>query len=101
MATFLVTPRMSPALAARIEQSVRGARARGGRRHGAVLAPRHVFFLRLALASFGVALVLSAALLRHHGQQELETARASLLAAVRDRGASLGGGGIPRAEVGG
>jgi hypothetical protein len=89
MATLLVTAKMSPELAARIEDSVRGTRASRGRRHGAVLAPRHVFFLRLGLAAFTAAVVVSFAMFHRRAELELDGVRASLLGTVRDRGASL------------
>ncbi len=86
MATFLVTAKMSPELAARIEASVGGGR---GRRQGAVLAPRQVLLLRLGIAVLVISLASSFVVFRRRGQAQLEQARAALVDGARVRGGSL------------
>ena len=90
MPTFLTTPKMAPALAARIEDSVRG------RRQGGVAKPARarVAVHLVTLVRFGVPLCIAAmvATLVHFVRQEraeLERARSSLLSAVQTESASL------------
>jgi hypothetical protein len=90
VATFLTTAKMAPELAARIEDSVRGRRgsttgkpARGG------FAPLLVSGIRIASALAVVAAIATVLHFRHQDRLELESARASLLEAVRARSASL------------
>lgn len=73
---------MSPALAARIEASVRGRRGGSG---GAVAFRRFVSWFRLIVLVFVVAAVGSLVRMRHRNQRELERARDALLVEVRAR----------------
>jgi hypothetical protein len=87
MASFLTTEKMDPALAARIEASVRGRRHQPVRR--AALAPRLV-----AVARFAVVLVVAVALVafvrvRRRDRREHSLAREALLSTVRAEAASL------------
>src|SRR5262245_28234753 len=71
---------MSPALAARVEASVRGKRA----------APRRMTaLLRVAIVLLVVAVVISFFSFRRREGQRVETERAALLAAVRVQSGSL------------
>jgi hypothetical protein len=98
MATFLTTSKMDPALAARIEASVRGRDRKPGAPR---LAPRFV-----SIARFGLALVVALGIYtvvtgRQRGRRELERTRGALLDAVRTQGASLTpeeSGSVSRAE---
>ncbi len=85
MATFLTTRKMHPELAARIDASVRGRKKRAGRS----LGPRMIAFARFT----GVALVVIAAVavirVRRRNHDELEGARAALLASARARSEPL------------
>jgi hypothetical protein len=87
VATFLTTPKMSPALAARIEASVRGRRGRP-----AALAPRLVSIARLGVVAFIVLVVVMLMRLQKQDRDALEGARASLLDAVRAESSQLAGG---------
>jgi hypothetical protein len=89
MGTFLTTPRMPPALAARVDASVHGTRnspvdAGRSRWH-----PRWVALARVVLTLAFVALVCGVVVLRRRDRRELERTRASLLEAVRAASASL------------
>lgn len=86
MGTFLTTSKMHPALAARIEASVRGRRRRAP---GASLAPGLVSAARLAVVAIVVAGILAVVLGQRRDRRALETARAGLLEAVRRQSASL------------
>jgi hypothetical protein len=85
MATFLTTSKMNPALAARVESSVRGRRARPGaaRVRRVVALARLVLLLTVAFGIYG------AVTTRRRTQRELERARAELLDTVRGHAASL------------
>jgi hypothetical protein len=82
--TFLVTSRMSPALAARVEASVTG-RASSPRSAGR----RLVAVARFVGLGFVAAAVLSFVAARRRAGGELETARAALLADVRAHASAL------------
>lgn len=86
MATFLTTAKMDPALAARIEASVRGRTSKPG---GPVLSPRVVSIVRLGLLLGVAAFVYSVIGVRTRDRQELERTRTELLDAVRKESASL------------
>jgi hypothetical protein len=90
MATFLTTSKMDPALAERIEASVRGQKgSRTARRTLAARARRIVSLARLVFvltAVFGVYTVVAG---RREARRALERSRAALLETVRERGASL------------
>lgn len=85
MATFLTTSKMDPALAARIDASVRGRR----KRPGSTIAPRVVAVLRVAAFGAIVALVGWFVTTRSHERRDVEQARATLLDDVRQKSASL------------
>lgn len=99
MATFLTTSKMDPALAARIEASVRGKDAKPGAPRR--LPPRVVSLARAALVivvALGVYTVVSG---RRRDRAELERARADLLSAVERESAWLtpaDRGAVTRAE---
>ncbi|HEY6560627.1 MAG TPA: hypothetical protein VI072_25280 [Polyangiaceae bacterium] len=79
MPSFLVTRKMSPELAARVQASVEGRRAAPG----ATLAPRSISLLRLMLlAVIGCALV-GYFVARRRADDQLERDRAALLERVR------------------
>ncbi|HQY61698.1 MAG: hypothetical protein IPF92_16935 [Myxococcales bacterium] len=84
MPTFLVTSRMSPALAARVEASVTGRSSspRAAGRRLVALAR----FVGLGVVAFAVVSLVAA---RRRAGSELEIARAALLADVRAHAASL------------
>ena len=86
MATFLTTSKMDPALAARIEASVRGRRRKSS---GATLSPRLVAVFRFAIILGAVVMTCSFAIARRHDRREIDGTRAALLATVHDRSASL------------
>lgn len=98
MASFLITSKMDPALAARIEASVSGRRNRPG---AARISRRLVAVVRLGLVlvvAFGIYSFVS---VRRREHQEIERTRAALLDAVRARSASLTAsekGSVGRAE---
>jgi hypothetical protein len=83
MPTFLVTRKMAPALAARVEASVRGRRkkevAKSGRRVVAVA--------RFAVVALIVGIVCTVAYARRRDRQQLQRARAALLGDVRAKSA--------------
>jgi len=85
MPTFLVTRNMSPALAARVQAAVSGARSGGARRNGR---------LKAALRLLSVLLVLGAALgslhVRRERAQRLERERAELLGELSRHASGLG-----------
>lgn len=86
MGSLLITSKMDPALAARIEASVRGRRNKPGARR---IAPRFVAVARLGLVlavAFGIYAFVS---VRRRERQEVERSRAALLDSVRAQGASL------------
>jgi hypothetical protein len=85
MPSFLVTRKMSPELAARVQASVEGRRAAPGAR----LAPRAISLFRFALVATIVTAVVWFALSRHRARQHLESERAALLDRVRRQSASL------------
>ena len=87
MASFLTTPKMDPALAARIEASVRG-------RHrltaaGATMPPRLVAVLRFAFVLGVVVLTCWFAIARRQDRREIDGTKAALLASVHGRAATL------------
>jgi hypothetical protein len=86
MGTFLTTSKMAPALARRIETSVRGRRAASG---GGVIRLRLASWFRLGALLGFVAAVASFVHLRHRNSEELERARMQLLARIHDHAASL------------
>ena len=86
MPTLLVTRKMSPALAARVAASVSGRRAAAG----AVLAPRSLSLLRLAVLATIAGAVSWLVLARQRAVGQLEAERAELLAHVRREAMSLG-----------
>lgn len=79
MATFLRTRKMSPALAARVEASVRGAQAIGQN----ALAPRLIATFRLALLFAIVSLAAWLVSWRQGSKERLEQDREGLLQEVR------------------
>lgn len=79
MATFLTNAKMAPALAARIETSVRGRRSGSG---GTVALRRFVSGFRLVLLVFVVAAIASVVRMRHRNKVELERARDALLSRI-------------------
>lgn len=81
MATLLVTSKMDPALAARVEASVRGQRHKTV--EGRAVRPRLVSLARFAVALVAIAVVASFLFARRRDHDELDRARASLLATVR------------------
>lgn len=84
MGTFLTTPRMNPALANRVRESIRR-----GRSNGARASRRWTAAFRLA-ALAGIALaVISLSVLRQRENDQLEQARRSLLDAVTEKRAEL------------
>jgi hypothetical protein len=85
MPTFLTTRKMSPALAARVEASVRGRRP--GMRASSGL--RLVSLLRLAGIALIVGLTCWLLLQRRRAQQELEQERGDLIERVRRESAGL------------
>ena len=84
MATFLTTSRMSPALAARLEASVRGRRGRA-----VVSRTWVVSVVRLGVAAAVLAIVGGVAWARHRATTELEAERAALLGQVRGESDAL------------
>lgn len=79
MPSFLVTRRMSPELAARVQASVEGRRAVPG----ATLGPRAISLFRLAILAVIACALVALFLARRHADQELERERALLLERVR------------------
>src|SRR5882724_3109623 len=86
MPTLLVNPKMSPALAARIEASVAGRRGQPGRRFA---APRLMSIVRLGLVAAVALVVIGVVVVRRSEQQALERDRATLLASVQKESATL------------
>jgi hypothetical protein len=86
MPTFLTTSKMDPALAARIEVSVRG---RDRKAAGATLPPRLVAVVRFAVVLGAVIATCSFAMARRHDKREIDGTRAALLANVHGRAATL------------
>jgi hypothetical protein len=102
MGTFLTTPKMAPALAARVEASVRGKRGEANARGDSRWAPRLVSLVRLALVLGVVAVVAFVVLARRQERRDLERARAALLDVVRSESAALSAddlGAVARAEA--
>lgn len=86
MPTLLVTSRMNPALAARVEASVTGRKTKSARASSLrriVAVARVVIVLTLAFAIY------SAVTVRRAAQRDVERTRAQLLESVRVRGESL------------
>jgi hypothetical protein len=81
MATFLTTRRMHPALAERVEASVRGKRAKPGRRLVAIV--------RFAVALLVVGVAAAFLLLRRQEKQGIEHERSAILAKVRAHSSTL------------
>jgi hypothetical protein len=79
IATLLVTDKMSPALRARIEASVRGHRGKPGRRG----APSLMGLLRLSLVVCFVLAISTFVMARRRAAAELESDRANLLERFR------------------
>jgi hypothetical protein len=86
MATFLTTRKMDPALAARIEASVRGAR---GEAQESRWAPRLVSLVRLGIVLLVAGVIAFVVLARRQERRELEASRAALLETVRSKSATL------------
>lgn len=87
MPTLLTSSKMHPALATRVEASVRGRRqVKGGGRR---LTPRLVSLARLALLVVVVGAVASFLVARHDDERDRARRRAQLLADVRAHAASL------------
>lgn len=86
MATFLTTTKMDPALAARIEASVRGRKRRSG---AARTSPRLVALLRVGVVVLIAFVALSVVGARRRAREEIERSREALLAAVRPHAISL------------
>lgn len=84
MGTFLTTPKMAPALAARIESSVRGRRIVPGG-----TAPRVVSVVRLGVIATIIVCASMLVINRYREHQALERARAALLDTVRTQAATL------------
>jgi hypothetical protein len=83
--TLLTTPKMAPALAARIESSVRGRRNSPGG-----TAPRVVSVVRLGVVAAIVLLAWTLVIVRYREHRAIERTRAALLDTVRKHAASLG-----------
>lgn len=86
MASFLTTSRMDPALAARIEASVRGRKRKPG---GPLLSPRLVALVRVGIVLAIAFVGYSVAGARRRDRLEIDKARSSLLDAVRVQSTSL------------
>ncbi|MBX3203473.1 MAG: hypothetical protein KF764_00330 [Labilithrix sp.] len=90
MATFLTTSKMDPALAARVEASVRGQRgAPRARARVSGRSRRIVSILRVVLVLTVAAGIYNIVVGRRERARALENARASLLESARASGASL------------
>ncbi|MEO6573853.1 MAG: hypothetical protein ABIP89_08440 [Polyangiaceae bacterium] len=85
MGSFLTTPKMSPALAARVEASVRGRR-----HHPGGAAPRMVSLARIGSLSAITLLIGSLVVSHYQEHQALERSRTALLDTVHAQAASLG-----------
>lgn len=79
MPSFLVTRKMSPELAARVQASVEGRRAAPG----ATLAPRSISVLRLTLLAVIACALVGYFVARRRADDQLERDRAALLERVR------------------
>jgi len=86
MATFLVTPRMNPALAARIDASVRGRRKRPG---ASGIGPLLIGVARVVAVVAVVGLAFAIVATRHQRHDDIERARALLMGEARTRAAAL------------
>ncbi len=86
MATFLVTSRMNPALAARVEASVRGRRKRPG---ASGIGPIVIGVARVVAVVAVFGLVFAVVATRHRRHDDAEQARALLLGDVRTRTTAL------------
>ena len=84
MRTLLTTSRMAPALAERIEASLRRGRSRG-----AIYSPRWVSLFRFGAAVVILVALASLAWLRHRTSAQLERARSDLLGRAREQRAAL------------
>src|SRR5262245_58079942 len=90
MATFLTTSKMDPALAARIEASVRGRKgSQKGQRTSAARARRLVALARVVFVLTAIFGVYSVIVGRRQARHALERSRTALLESVREQGASL------------
>jgi hypothetical protein len=87
MRTFLVNPKMSPALAARVRSSVTR-----GRTAGSSLERRYVVLFRVVMVLGIVVTFGSLLVLRHREDDRLEGMRRALLDTVRAERAALGPG---------
>ncbi len=87
MPTLLVTSKMSPALAARVEASVSGRRGRPSTHR--FTTPRLMSIVRLVIVLTVVSVVVAVVMVRRGEQQAFERDRASLLAAVQKERAQL------------
>jgi hypothetical protein len=85
MASFLVTRKMSPELAARVQASVEGRRAPPG----ATLAPRSLSLLRLTLFATIVGALAWFVVSRRRAGEELQADRSALLERVRRQSRAL------------
>lgn len=97
MATFLTTRKMSPALAARVEASVRGRPAGQNR-----ASPKLVLLLRVLALGTVVTVVVGVVLMVRARGRALDGERAALVAEVRSYSARLGDkdrGMVPRVEA--
>jgi hypothetical protein len=102
MGTLLTTAKMPAALAERIEASVRGRDRNQGLTGRAVLSPRLISVLRIALLLGAASAVASIVVAHRRDVQRFERERAALLDAVRVEGASLTAedlGSLARAEA--
>src|SRR5688572_10182527 len=92
MATFLTTSKMDPALAARVEASVRGRKVSGtgaDSRRSKARTRRIVSVARLVLVLTAGFAVYSVVTGRREAKRALERSRTTLLDSVRAQGASL------------
>jgi hypothetical protein len=89
MATLLVNAKMNPALAARVDASVRGQSAAIGARSRSRGRRRLSSFARLLLVVAVLALVYGMVMTRRLSQRELERSRGALLETVRRESATL------------
>jgi hypothetical protein len=85
MPTFLTTPRMSPALSARVEASVHGRRGK----HRPPSGSLGISLVRVGIVAFVVLVVGAVVYARQSYRRQLEAARASLLETVRAKSAAL------------
>jgi hypothetical protein len=87
--TFLTTPKMAPALAARVEDSVRGRRPGGAKPTRARVTVHLVTLVRFGVPLAIAALVATVVHFVREDRAELERARASLISAVQTESATL------------